>query len=303
MSRRITKPNQKMRNEDNMSTSNSKRKSKTVNFGTHTSNHKSIIGNKSNRKETKITSSNEDVIPRKTAKKKVVNTKQVDSCIDDHRKNNHGCCNDDIDEIQVMIRNMCDHAFQRDFQEEKEKGIGDADNNSTCDDSDGNAADESNRRKECARKTKSLDENNRVGRLFQYKYNAHNTQSYQLLLNDKELFINHQETQANQDRNQNIAFIYKLKQDVEFLVNHHYLKSLRKKEKKMHCKFDNAKKQIFDCIQVLQLHHDELSRKERQYFEKLENYRTFICSEAQDHCNNEIQKVLNTNTPFIESEQ
>lgn len=234
----------------------------------------------------------------KTQKKKAVRMKRIDSCIDDCRKEHHGRCNNDIDEIQAMIRNMCDHAFQRDSQEEREKG---------CEDneySEVKAEDGRSKIDKQAQATTSLNETNRNFKPFQYEYNAHDIPSFQLLLNDKISFINHNESdahpaQGNEEQNKNIAFIYKLKENLELHVNNHYLKPLRKKEKNMQCKFDNAKKQIFDSIQVLQLYHDELTKKERQYFDDLGNYRTLICSEAQDHCNAEIQKVLNLNSPSV----
>ncbi len=85
---------------------------------------------------------------------------------------------------------------------------------------------------------------------------------------------------------------HELLKDIQQDINHH-LKSLQQTEDEMRTKFSTAKKKLHDCIVVLELHHEELCKKEVQYFHDLNECRKVIFSEAQDHFHAEIKKLEN----------
>lgn len=160
---------------------------------------------------------------------------------------------DNEDEIQDMIRTMCGVAFQKDFINDK--------------------------------LSKSKSQSQMMNENYDFVHN-----DYQHVYHEfKGPNIKIEDGSSNcirSDIDLNVSLPYKFK--VESLTNHH-LKSLHRTEVLMKAKFEKAKTSISDRIKVLQLHYHDLSKRERIYFDELNDCRKQILTESQDHLKFQIQ--------------
>ena len=157
----------------------------------------------------------------------------------------------DDNDIRVMIKSLCNHAFERDLLRRDQTVLFQYDDNSN---GNGNSISE---------KGPKLQQHDQDG-------STHHNKKV--------------------DDDQNIALRYTLKQNVGDNVNT-YLKSLQQTETKMASKFETAKCQILDHIKILKSHYDELCRKEVLYVIELNQCRQSIIEEAEEFCTTQIERI------------
>lgn len=197
---------------------------------------------------------------------------------EDNEENNNGWVDDDNDdEIQGMIREMCHEAFHK--KDTRNGGTRNCNHTKKSDSIMNKGSDD--------------DDDKHINFKFsEYEINDHFASQL-----PSHRFTQLTESNSNNDEedwNDHIDLKYKVRLEVECHVNDH-LKSLHKTEFDMRMKFTKAKQQISECIRVLELHYDELGYKERQYFNKLNDCRKLILTQSQQHLNAEILKLDGTN--------
>lgn len=113
-------------------------------------------------------------------------------------------------------------------------------------------------------------------------------------INQKNLNRNHEDILESE--------MLMLKRRIHCNVNQH-LKTLETSEEEICMNMKSAKKQILDCIQALQLHHDELLKKEKQYLIDLNQCRQNILLAAHKHYDAEVRSMSEKKTSNRKSDE